>query len=129
MDRQEDMMIKMMSEITLLRRQLLDRNSSAEPLKKAEEGATANVPKVGEKFEFNYRQSVSSHSEGLGIDWNVENMYCPRANTTTGRPGVGTAGAEFVAEFSEFIELEAGQHELLASIMDRHLSLNRLERR
>jgi hypothetical protein len=126
MHRQEDMMEKMMNEITLLRLELKEkkeksskeRADTTKPPDADDIGAgsqpshhTASRPAPPNNEEA--RQRERSFPETRTVPLHTESRY---------RGTKGSVGAHFVAEISEFIELDNGQHELLASIIDEQAS-------
>ena len=124
MDRQEDLMEKMTNEITSLRRELKEKESN-----KVEWGSTRKTEcgggrGVGEGVPFATTQANREQT------WRdpVSVRSSEAADMGPRRTSFGSPGAKFVAEFSELIELDRGQHELLASIMDQSLSRNQRNR-
>lgn len=101
-----------MNEITLLRKDVREKNSFAD-----RDGTDDMTDRYG--VENAYRNSQrSERSRRKSPD---SKKVHPRSEEPMGsaKAPARSAGAQFVAEFSELIELDSGQHELLASIMDQ----------
>lgn len=101
-----------MNEITLLRKDVRQRNSFTD-----RDGADEMTDRYGvENACRNPQGSERSRRESPG----TKKAYLRSAEPMgPASAPVRSAGAQFVAEFSELIELDSGQHELLASIMDQ----------
>lgn len=148
MDRQDALMERMMNELTLLRRELRERDSDSIQDSGAarktldsnnDEENNGRVPQS--RPTTNRERSVHIRPEGRTVRPQSQNTNDSREQAAfihpegrTARPPppprteashrpvvMASAGAQFVAEFSELIELDTGQHELLASIMNQQL--------
>mmetsp|Transcript_10606 Transcript_10606/g.17561 ORF Transcript_10606/g.17561 Transcript_10606/m.17561 type:complete len:243 (+) Transcript_10606:97-825(+) len=120
MDRQEELMEKMMNEISLLRLELKDKEAD-----KAER-ATRKAPEpcnIGANTTTTGGVPFRSNHDNRERRGHVRpERFAPPPRTESRQTlSTTTAGAQFVAEFSELIELDNGQHELLASIMNQSM--------
>lgn len=133
MDRQEDLMQKMMHEITSLREELKSYTSNpteSEAIRTNENttrdgvdpGTLFGKRHVREGAPFTPTRANQSRDYGEPVrsfdDVEVKHK----------RVSLESPGATFVAEFSELFELDSGQHALLASIMDRTALHNQRDR-
>jgi hypothetical protein len=129
MDRQELLMQKMMHEIVSLRQELNSSALNSTESERKKEHTDYSFPHsredtprrlFGRTYEVDNTPRMTT-GENLAYDLcdlpqSLEPNKVPPALVSQESPG-----AKFVAEFSELIELETGQHALLASILDRNL--------
>ena len=126
MDRQEDLMGKMMQEIISLRRELKSNASKlTEPggnrMKEnlAQEGVDPGSSTLSGRRGTREEVPLAAMQVNQVRDYveSVRSFEAPEVQPK--RISVESPGTKFVAEFSELFELDSGQHALLASIIDR----------
>ena len=133
MDRQEDLMEKMMHEITSLRRELTGKTSNmTEPGKIGmKENLTQDGLDPGTVFgKKDAREGVpfAATQVNQGRDYMESARSFEPVEIHPKRVLVESPGAKFVAEFSEIFELDIGQHALLASIIDQSVCHNQRDK-
>lgn len=129
MDRQEDLMQKMMQEITSLRQELKSytSNTTVPEAIRTNENTTQGGVDPGTLFGKQYAREgtpfTSTHANQVR-DYGDPVRSFDAVEMKPKRVSVESPGTTFVAEFSELFELDSGQHALLASIMDRSVLHN-----
>ena len=128
MDRQEDLMDKMMHEIISLRQELKSNAShTAGPEKyRVNDYSSRDAGPGTLSGRKDAREGVpfAATQANQGRDYSESVRSCEAVEIQPKRSSGESPGAKFVAEFSELFELDSGQHALLASIMDRNLCHN-----
>jgi hypothetical protein len=133
MDRQEDLMQKMMHEISSLRQELQNNASNTtepESIRKNENMTRDGVdpaPLFGRRDVREGAPYTTAHANQVRDYAEPVRSFEP-VEMKPKRVSEASPGATFVAEFSELFELDSGQHALLASIMDRNTIHNQIDR-
>ena len=108
--RQEEMIQRLQQENSVLRSKLNDKESNQRKTHNEESAAQKGTPKP-----FVNHQDFSDHHRSTPPVGNLSRSSTPPSLLRHHSPGV-----TFVEEFVQVMELNAGHHTLLASIMDRY---------